>query len=303
MRLSATVPNGYTLSTGMLVIVVSASLWAADVHKEFKYNAPPGSTVKVSNSSGSVEVHPVAGRQVIIAATIHSDKIQVTSSQIGSYINAETGFVGKIDPKSKEGDVEYEVSVPSDCAVEVRNGNGITKLSGVRSDVTLNSDVTLKSDAGQIELSNITNNHVHVQSVDAPVTLTNVRSDHVEVTSNGGAVRLNNVTGHTVNVSSTSGEINYDGDFAGGGDYALVNGSGNINVNLPSTASVNLAAKSSQGTVQNDFPLQSKASANPIPRGTGANSYVGGTSKVTSNSGLSSVQLNSFSGTIRVKKR
>jgi DUF4097 and DUF4098 domain-containing protein YvlB len=282
----------------MLVIVVSASLWAADVHKEFKYNAPPGSTVKVSNNSGSVEVHPVAGRQVIISATIHSDKIDVTSSQIGSYISAETAFMGKIDPKSKnEGDVEYDVSVPSDCAVVVRNGSGITKLSGVHSDVTLNAE------AGQIELSDITNGHVHVQSLDAPVTLTNVRSDHVEVASNGGAVRLNNVTGHTVKVSSTSGEINYDGDFAGGGDYALVNRSGNINVNLPSSASVNLAARSAEGTVQNDFPLQSKASPNPIPRGASANSYVGGTSKVTSNSGLSSVQLNSFSGTIRVKKR
>src|SRR5215470_180528 len=91
-RLSATVPSGYILSTGMLVIVVSASLWAADVHKEFKYNAAPRSTVKVSNSSGAVVVHTVSGRQVIIAATSHSDKVQVQSSQMGNHINAATEF-------------------------------------------------------------------------------------------------------------------------------------------------------------------------------------------------------------------
>jgi DUF4097 and DUF4098 domain-containing protein YvlB len=284
----------------MLVIVVSASLWAADIRKEFRYTTPPGTTVRVSNSSGSIEVHPVAGRQVLVIATIHSDKVQVNSSQSGNRINAETEFVhqadpkSQVDPKSKEGQVEYQVSVPSDCAVVIQNGNGVIKLSGVHSDVTLNADT------GPIELSNISNGHLHVQSVDAPVTLTNVRSDHVEVASNGGTVRLTNVTGHTVKVSSDTGEINYDGDFAGGGDYSLVNGSGNINVNLPSTASVDLAARSINGTVENDFPLQAKAPS--IPRGATASSYVSGTSRVNNSDNLSSVQLNSLSGKIRVRK-
>lgn len=298
-RLSATVPGGhlYVLSAGVLVIAVSATLWAADTRKEFKYNAVPGSTVKVSNSAGSVEVHSVAGRQVTIAATTHSDKVQVNSSQMGSKISAATVFLQQVEPSSKEGQVEYEVSVPSDCGIVVQNGSGVTKISGVHSDVTLNAEI------GQIELSDINNTHLHVQSVDAPVTLTKVRSQHIEVVSNGGKVQLTNVTGPAVTVKTDSGEITYDGDFAGGGDYSLVNNTGNINVNLPANASVDLAARTFKGTVQNDFPLQSQASVNPIPRGANANTYVGGTSKVTSNSGLSSVQLNSFSGTIRVRKR
>src|SRR6266849_1556696 len=74
-RLSAAVPSVHVLSAGVLVMVVSASVWAADTRKEFKYNALPVSTVKVSNSVGAIVVHPVAaGRQVIIAATTHSDK-------------------------------------------------------------------------------------------------------------------------------------------------------------------------------------------------------------------------------------
>jgi DUF4097 and DUF4098 domain-containing protein YvlB len=278
----------------MLVIVVSASLWAADVRKEFKYNCTAGSTVKISNSAGSVDVHPVGGQQVTIAATTHSDKVHVNCSQMGSFIHAETEFVQQVAPNSKDGQVEYDVSVPSECAVVVQNGSGVTKLSGVHGEISL-SAVT-----GQIELSDITNGHLDVQSLDAPVTLNNVRSQHVEVTSNGGKVQLTNVTGHTVKISSTSGEITYDGDFAGGGDYSLMNRSGNINVSVPSSASVNLAAKSTQGTVQNDLPPRSK-SAETHP-GDGSTNNTARAFLGTSSSALSSVQLNSFSGTIRVRK-
>src|SRR5260370_17179235 len=108
-RLSAAVPSVYVLSGGVLVMIVSASVWAADTRKEFKYNALPGSTVKVSNSSGSIEVHPVAaGRQVIIAATTHSDKVQGNSSHMGNRINATTHFVHPFTPASKYPQLNYE---------------------------------------------------------------------------------------------------------------------------------------------------------------------------------------------------
>src|SRR5438067_10702491 len=70
-RLSAVVPSVYVLSAGVLVMVVSATVWAADTRKEFKYNALPGSTVKVSKTLGAIEVSPIAGRQVAIADTTH----------------------------------------------------------------------------------------------------------------------------------------------------------------------------------------------------------------------------------------
>jgi len=294
-RLSAVVPSVYVLSAGVLVMVVSATVWAADIRKEFKYNALPGSTVKVSNTLGAIVVRPVAGRQVVIAATTHSDKVQVNSSQMGNRISAATDFVQQVDPGSKDGQVEYEISVPSDCGVVIQNGSGITRLDGVHSDVTLDTE------SGQIELSNITNAHLHVQTLDAPVTLTNIHSQHVEVVSSGGSVQMTNVTGRAVTAKTDSGQITYDGDFAGGGEYSLVNHTGNINVNLPATASVDLAARSLKGTVQNDFPFRPKAAeAQPSANSTNdkARAFLG-----TSNSGLSSVQLNSFSGTIRVRKR
>ena len=294
-RVSAASPSIHIVSAGMLMMIVSVGLFAADVKKEFKYNAKPGSNVTVSNAFGGVDVRTAAGRQVTITAIVHSDKVEVNSAQLGNRIRAATNFLQQVD--SREGQVDYVVMVPPDCNVVIQNGSGILRLSGVR------NDVSLKADEGQVELSDINNSHIHVQTLDAPITLTNVRSQHVEVLSNGGKVQLTKVTGPEVTVKTDSGDITYDGDFSGGGDYSLINHTGNINVNLPATASVDLNARSMQGSVQNDFPFQPQTSASALPRGVNSNTYVAGTSKGTSSTNFSSVELSSFSGTIRVKKR
>jgi len=67
-------------------------------------------------------------------------------------------------------------------------------------------------------------------------------------------------------------------------------------MSLPQTASVDITARSVSGDVQNDFPLSQKTHTSFTPQ-TGR-SFAG-----TSNSGASSVQLQSFSGRIRVKKQ
>jgi len=278
------------------MVVASTALWAADVKKEFKYPAKPGSTVTISNTFGPVMVSPVTGRQVTITATTHSDKVQVVSSQIGNRIRAVTNFVQQVN--AQEGQVNYEVQVPADCNVFIQNGDGMTKLSGVRSDVGLDTAM------GGVEVSDVSNSHVRVQTLDAPITLTNVHSEHVEIVSNGGNVRLTNVTGGPrakVSVSTDTGDISYDGDFAGGGDYSFMNHNGKIDVTLPATASVDLNATSRNGTVQNDFPPQPKLPTTS-PTSAGTKSLLG-TSNDTSHSNLSEVKLSSFSGTIRVRKR
>lgn len=297
-RATAAVSSVHIFSAGVLVIVVSASLWAADTKKEFKYTARPGSTVTISNTFGPVVVSSTAGRQVTITATTHSDKVQVNSAQMGNRIRATTNFLQQVN--TTEGQVNYEVLVPADCNVFIQNGDGMTKLSGVRSDVGLDTAT------GGVEVSDINNFHVHVQTLDAPIILTNVHSEHVEIVSNGGTVRLTNVTGGPrgkVSVNTESGDIIYDGDFAGGGDYSLMNHTGNINVTLPATASVDLDARSIQGTVQNDFPFQPKLPGSSARLALSSKAYLGGTSNVTPHSNLSEVKLSSFSGTIRVKKR
>ena len=294
----AAVSSLHIVSAGALAVVVTTTLWAADVKKEFRYPAKPGTTVTISNTFGPVVVSPAAGHQVAITAITHSDKVQVQASQMGNRIRAVTNFLQQVN--AQEGQVNYEVQVPADCNVFIQNGDGVTRLSGVHSDVGLDTAM------GKVEVSDVNNAHVRVQTLDAPVTLTNVHSEHVEVVSNGGNVRLTNVTGGPrakVSVNTDTGDISYDGDFAGGGDYSFMNHKGTIDISLPADAPVDLQATSKLGTVQNDFQSQSQPKLPTSSGVPGRSNTLVGTSQGNSRPNLSEVKLSSFSGTIRVRKR
>jgi DUF4097 and DUF4098 domain-containing protein YvlB len=160
----------------------------------------------------------------------------------------------------------------------------------------LRGDLTLEGDDAQVDVREVSNAHVHVRTISGPITLTNISNGHVEITSLSGNVQLDAVSGPKVSVNTAKGTIRYNGDFGGGGEYMLVNHSGDIDVTLPASASVDLSARSINGSVENNFPLQAKAHPTfPVSQG---RSFAG-----TSNSGASWVQLRSFSGKIRVKKQ
>jgi DUF4097 and DUF4098 domain-containing protein YvlB len=271
------------VAAGMLAVAA----FAAENRREFRYTVGPGASVRVTNESGPVDIKGAAGRQVVIIATTHSDKVEVDCDQSGNRIQATTHFLQRAD--SAEGRVDYQVLVPLDARVTVRAPSGPITAERMR------GDLTLEGDAARVDVRDAGNAHVHVRTISGPVTLGNISNGHVEVTSLSGDVQLDAVSGPKVSVNTAKGSIRYNGDFGGGGDYMLVNHSGNIDVTLPASASVDLSARSISGSVENDFPLKQKQ--HPTFSISQGRSFAG-----TSNSGASSVQLRSFSGKIRVKQ-
>src|SRR5262249_54960829 len=181
-------------------------------------------------------------------------------------------------------------TVPPGAAVNVNSGSAPVTAEGV------SGDITLSSETGQIDVHNMAKSHLHIRSMNAPVSLTGVTTTHVEVQSNGGAVHLSNVTGPRISVGTGSGNVDYRGDCAGGGDYLFTTHSGEIDMWLPKTASVDLSAHSRSGSVENEFPLVEKP--HHIDSPSPGSSFSG-----TSNSGSSSVELQSINGKICVKKQ
>ncbi len=269
-------------------VLVAVAAYAADKRKEFHYTVAPGVSVVVTNESGPVNVKGSAGHQVVIVATTHSDKVEVDCAQTGNRIQASTHFLQRAD--GPDGRVDYQVLVPADARVTVRAPSGPITAEKLR------GDVSVEGDAAQVDVRDVKNAHVHVRTISGPVTLGNINNGHVEITSLSGNVQLEAVSGPKVAVNTAKGSIRYNGDFGEGGDYMLVNHSGDIDVTLPAFASVDLSARSITGSVENDFPLQQKPHSSFVP--SPGRSFAG-----TSNTGASSVQLRSFSGKIRVKKQ
>jgi len=285
-----------TLTAGLSMMVALGAATplalATDTRNESRLDIAPGGTVNIVNNAGVVNVHAGAGRQVTLVSVIRSPKVEVDQSTTPDKQRVEirTHVLSEQKPGDDEARVDYDVTVPAGVSITVTTATAPITVDGLR------GDVILASETGQIVVRNVSKAHVHVRSVAAPVRLSGISNGHVEITSAGGMVQLTNVAGPLVSVGTTSGNIIYQGDCSGGGTYTLATHSGAIDVTLPETASVDLSARSVSGSVQNDFPLQEKTHISFVPKP--GSSFAG-----TSLSGSSSVELQSFSGRIRVKKQ
>ena len=273
------------LAAGLVLFPILA--FSEPVKTEFRYTVGPDTNLTVVNLNGPVTVRGVSGRQVLIAATIHSSKVVVDSSQQGNRVEVWSRFTDQTTPAERR--VEYEISVPLNTNVTVRAASGPIGIE------RLHSDVFLEGDEAQIHVQDVSNGHVHARSLSGAIVLVDVNGTDVEARSASGDIRLIRVSASTVKVTSTRGNIYYDGEFGLSGNYSLFNHSGNIEVALPETASVDLTARSQKGSVVNEVPMQPKQHASLPPNA--GRTFVG-----TSHAGSSSVQLHTFSGTIRVKK-
>lgn len=281
-----------TAAAALTAYIFLSPAHAADTRKEAKIDIAPGGMVNIISGGGSVALHSGSGRQVLATYTVHSDKIEVdqNSSADKQRVELRTHALPGQQPTADQARVDYDVTVPSGVSVNVSTTSAPITAEG------LSGDIGLSSETGQITVSNALKSHVRVRSMAAPVTLKDVTISRIDIQSAGGAVQLSNVTGQRVAVGTTSGNIEYHGDCSGGGDYIFTTHSGAIDMTLPATASVDLSARSTTGTVENAFPLEERHHNSFVPQP--GRSFAG-----TSNSGSSSVELQSFSGKIRVKKQ
>lgn len=272
---------------GLLTAIALASTTSAADKKEFSYTVPHGATISVVNNYGPVRLRASSGNQVLGSATPSSSKVEVDAAQSGNRVELHTHFLQKTG--ERDGRVEYDLQVPNDANVMIQTASGPVQVQGV------DGDVSVDTDTGTVEVRG-SNGHVRVRTVGGPILLSDLKDGFVEATSVGGPVTLNNVAGRVVSVNTTGGAIGYSGDFGGDGHYSLTSHSGNIDVSLPASASVDLTARTVTGTVENDFPLQ--APVHPTMALTQGKSLAG-----TAHAGASAVRLRTFSGRIRVKKR
>ncbi|MBZ5505515.1 MAG: DUF4097 domain-containing protein [Acidobacteriia bacterium] len=282
----------FAAAASLTVGIGMATAQAAETRKEAKLDIAAGGALNIVNNGGSVTLRSGNVRQVLVTYVTHSEKIEVDQNASGNKERVElrTHVLPNEKPSADEAKVDYDVTVPAGISVNVSTTSAPITVDGLK------GDIGLSSETGQITLHNVVKSHVRVRSMTAGVTLTDVTLSRVDLQSAGGAILLNNVTGQRVTAGTTSGNIEYRGDCSGGGDYLLTTHSGAIDVTLPPTASVDLTARSTNGPVENAFPLQEKSHNSFVPRQ--GRSFAG-----TSNSGSSSVELQSFSGKIRVKKQ
>ena len=277
-----------TTVVSLVLATCLASAALAETKKEFRFTVGPSANVSVDTQFGAISVKPGSANQVVVTATLKSDKVEVDKLQNGNRVQIASHLLQGADQQN--GQVDYEVQIPADATLNLRSSTG--PLSAER----LQGDLTLEGTDAVVNVRSVNNGHVHVRTMRGPITLTDVRNGHVEIASISGDVHLKSVTGPLVQANSGSGKIFYDGDFGSGGDYKFTTHTGDIEALAPADVSADFSAHSVLGRVQNDFPLQPKEHSRfSFEAG---RSFFGTVGKAASE-----VVLRSFSGKIRLKQR
>jgi hypothetical protein len=223
---------------------------AAQEKKDLTYNVGPRAVVSITNNYGTITVKPSASRQVMIETVSHSDAVSLVNEQHGDRIELRS-----VSSRPGSDLVDYTVLVPVDAFVSLRALDGTLRAQGLR------GDVILEAAAASVEVSDISDAHLHVRTLTGPITLTDIRNSHLDIHSVNGNVTIRNVTGPSVEVNSGSGRISYQGDPGSTGEYLLTSHSGDLDVSIPASALVDIKARSIAGQSDPEFPIAKGFSA------------------------------------------
>jgi len=269
-------PIVFTIS----LLALTAVSQERQASKSSSYAVGPGAVVSITNNYGPVSVKPSGSSQVVVETVSHSDSIRVVNEQHGDRIELRS-------TSSRPGTnlVDYTVLVPAAVFVSVRSSDGSLRVQG------LSGDVVLEAASGSVEVTNISDAHLHVKTLSGPISLTDISNSHLDIHSVSGDVDLHNVAGPSVDVNSGSGRITYDGDPGRIGEYLLSSHSGNLEVSIPASAWVEIKARSIKNQSDPEFPTTGK------PPALGQINLMGKPGKIGSR-----FELRSFSGKIHLKR-
>jgi DUF4097 and DUF4098 domain-containing protein YvlB len=278
----------------LFLLVPAGTLLAAEGNRSEKtFEAEPNPRITVTNARGQILIRGWDKSQVHIICTVVSPRVEVDSEVIppngpADKIHFATHF---LDPLVSGNDqtVDYSLDVPMGTDLEIRNTQGSVRIEKLQGD-----DASVETVGGAILVSDFTG-HLFVRSIGGNIEVIRP-SGHVEAYSIMGDLHFVSPTTSKLRATTTSGRILFEGDFPDGGDYSLSDYSGDMEIICPRSASFELNAKTDRGKLENDMPMTIRHQpATPL---SSANSLFG-----THLTGKASVNLRSFSGTIRIRQR
>jgi hypothetical protein len=252
-----------------------------------------GTRLSVNNFAGEVQVR-TWDRDAVRVQAFHGRRSSVSIKPgSGVLVVTSSGMSAAID---------YDISVPAWMPIKIEGTYLYVAVEGTQADVTAetvrgdisikggSSMVTAKSVEGEIILDGV-RGKVNASSINQGVTV-NGASGELSVETVNGPITLNNIESSTVDVSSVNGNLKYDGNTAANGRYRFTTHNGNISVGVPENGSAAFIVRIYNGSVRSDLQLQGGAEARRGQRIT-----------YTLGSGSAEFELESFGGTIQLRRR
>jgi hypothetical protein len=274
-----------------LLLIGLTSLYAEEIRKTF--STSPNPRVEVRTQSGKVKVRGWDQNQVGVLGQSVSDAMKISVEGDAENVSVESHAMRDKLTK-EESQVNVEIQVPRKSNVTVKSDRGTVEVDDLSG-----GELMVDGMSTDVDVSGV-NGTIDVKTVDGPIQLVSTRGK-IRVESISGDMKFVRVSGPEFSANTNSGHISFEGDFGGasakGGTYVLSSYSSPIEVIAARTASVHVSARSMQGLIQNNLTIRPTVDGNSFRRLPGR--YVEG----RFNAGDAILEVNSFSGTIKLNGR
>jgi DUF4097 and DUF4098 domain-containing protein YvlB len=258
--------------------------------KHFPVNGRPIVTIQ-NAANGRIEVRSSKNPEVVIAGTMASANVTVETEQAGNRIELTSSLVNRNAPAAQF-EANFDITVPEQTELEIHTTSmGTIYVEQVYGDMMLESvagDIHLKEVSGYIIVKSVSGSLVCVQC-----------AGKLNFNSISGGAQFLQTQLTNLNVSTTKGNILYDADFLRSGIYTMKSGLGLVEVRFSGNDSFDLRAQTTSGVVDN----QAKDFLKPDSHGKHFSTRFARGLVGSVGAGLAQVNLSSFSGTIRIRKR
>ncbi len=293
---------GLSAWLALSVALAPAALASRDVDRTV--DAAPGATIEIENTSGSVRVRGWDKNQVRVSGTIGDDVEELVVESRANHILIEVDVPDRSGWRNRDIDSRLEVWVPRDARVEIETVSASIEVDD------FNGRLEAESVSGSIQVSG-SPTKVDAESVSGSIRLKGVDTNAV-AESVSGSIRLEGVS-NQVEASTVSGSIDVRAGEITRGEFETVSGtvdivctlgrsarldasshSGNVTLELPASVSASFEASTFSGRIENDFGPQPRSESKWVPSKT---------LEFTTGSGDAEVTLETFSGSVRIRKR
>ncbi len=272
-----------TLIAGLFLVGVTA-FSAEQIKRDFPTGAKP--SLLLRNQNGAISVKTWDQKQIEIQANPSSDSMEVMIIPGEQKVTVQTHARGD-RPAPADARVDFEILVPREATVHVDSERGQISVENVK------GDIAIEGVSNSVGLSNLSG-HISVSTVDGAVRLRSCEG-HIEAHSISGDWRFVHVNASELIAKTNSGMISYEGDFGSAGHYVLNNYKSPINIVASEKASFELTAHSTEGSIESDIAFRPTPLGQQFRRSTPGKFLQG-----LLRTGESTVQVTSYSGTIRV---
>ena len=257
-----------------------------------------GTKLDINNFAGDVNIK-VWDKDAVRVQANTSDRETVDIKPVEQSLRIRSRSARGGPPRS----LDYTISVPSWMAIAVAGTYADVNIDGVGGDVsveTTHGDVKVRGGSGFVSLKSVqgeitlekAKGRIEARAVNESIHLADISGD-LSAESTNGSIILDRIDSSNVDLYTVNGNISYDGAIKDKGIYRLTTHNGLIAVPIADKANATLSVRTYNGSVRATFPLAG-----------GGDDAQKRTKRfaVTLGNGSAHVELESFSGTISLRR-